>query len=129
MYNDFLNSGNIIIGMSGGEGWGLPEFHSLALGKHGVILNAHAYKDWATKDNSVLVESNGLIDSEDGIFFTKGAPFNQGNIFDFNEEAFIDGCEKAIERVENNKVNENGLKLQKEFTYKKTLESILKFLN
>ena len=129
MYNDYLNSADIIIGMSGGEGWGLPEFHSLALGKHGVILNAHAYKDWATKDNSVLVESNGLIDSEDGVFFTKGAPFNQGNIFDFNEEAFIDGCEKAIERVENNKVNENGLKLQKEFTYKKTLESILKFLN
>ena len=129
MYNDFLNSGNIIIGMSGGEGWGLPEFHSLALGKHGVILNAHAYKDWATKDNSVLVESSGLIDAEDGVFFTKGTPFNQGNIFDFDEEAFIDGCEKAIKRVEENRINENGLKLQKEFTYKKTLESILKFLN
>ncbi len=41
VYNQFLNSGNIIIGMSGGESWGLPEFHSIALGKHSVMLNAH----------------------------------------------------------------------------------------
>ena len=45
-YNDYLNSGDIIIGMSGGEGWGLPEFHSVALGKYGIILNAHAYKEF-----------------------------------------------------------------------------------
>ena len=37
LYNDFLNSGDIIIGMSGAEGWGLPEFQSAAIGKHAVI--------------------------------------------------------------------------------------------
>ena len=95
LYNDFLNSGNIIIGMSGGEGWGLPEFQSVALGKHAVILNASAYKEWATHSNSVLVEPNGKTEAYDGVFFKKGAPFNQGNIYTFDEEAFIDGCEKS----------------------------------
>ena len=40
LYNDFLNSADVILGMSGGEGWALPEFQSVAMGKHAVILNA-----------------------------------------------------------------------------------------
>lgn len=114
-YNDYLNSGDIVIGMSGGEGWGLPEFHSVALGKHAVILNQHSYKDWATKENSVLVNPNGKINAIDGVFFHPNQPFNQGNIFDFNENEFINGCEEAIKRVENNRVNTDGLKLQEKF--------------
>jgi len=128
MYNDFLNSGDIVIGMSGGEGWGLPEFHSVALGKHSVILNAHAYKDWANKENSILIEPSKKISSEDGIFFRKGINFNQGNIFDFEEDDFINGCEEAIKRVEKDKLNKEGLKLQEEFTFSKTLDSILKHI-
>ena len=129
LYNDFLNSANIILGMSGGEGWGLPEFHSVALGKHSVILNAHSYKDWANEKNSILVEpSKEKISSEDGVFFRKGTKFNQGDLFDFNEDEFIDACEKAIKRVKENDVNKEGLKLQKDFTYAKTLDKILEIL-
>lgn len=128
MYNDFLNSANIIIGMSGGEGWGLPEFHSVALGKHGVILDAHAYKSWANTDNAVMVESSGKIDAADGVFFKQGELFNQGQLFDWDEDDFLDGCEEAIKRHEANPVNEAGLKLQEKFTYAKTLEGILKVM-
>jgi hypothetical protein len=124
-YNDFLNSSDIVIGMSGGEGWGLPEFQSVALGKHAVVLNAHGYKDWANEKNSVLVEPSGKTEVYDGMFFKRGLPFNQGNIFTFDEDEFIDGCEKAIERVEKNKENSEGLKLQEEFTYEKTLDGLL----
>ena len=113
-----------MIGMSGAEGWGLPEFQSVALGKHSVILNATAYKEWANEKNSVLLEPSGKIDAEDGMFFKKGGHFNQGQIFDFNEDEFIDGCEKAIKRYEESPVNEEGLKLQDEFTYSKTVDSI-----
>ena len=56
LYNDYLNSSNIILGVSGGEGWGLPEFQSVALGKHAVVLNATGYKSWANDENSVLLE-------------------------------------------------------------------------
>lgn len=125
VYNDFLNSADIVLGMSGGEGWGLPEFHSVALGKHAVIMNAHGYKSWATEQNSVLVNPNGKMPAADGMFFRQGDPFNQGNIFDFDEEEFISGCEAAIERVRKNKVNESGLSLQNEFTYSRTVDKII----
>jgi hypothetical protein len=124
-YNDFLNSGDIIIGMSGGEGWGLPEFHSVALGKHAIILNAHAYKDWANETNSILVEPNGKIDSIDGLFFYKNAPFNQGSIFDFSEDDFLNACNLAVEKVRLNRVNENGLSLQNEFSSEIFYKNIL----
>jgi glycosyltransferase involved in cell wall biosynthesis len=128
VYNDFLNSGDIVLGMSGGEGWGLPEFHSVAMGKHAVIMNATGYKGWASKENSVLVKPSSKISSADGVFFTEGADYNQGKIYDFDEEAFINGCEEAIKRVESNKINEEGLKLQDKFTYSKTTDKILELI-
>jgi hypothetical protein len=128
LYNDFLNAGDIVIGMSGGEGWGLPEFHSVALGKHSVILNVNAYKEWADEINSTLVEPNGKTPAYDGHFFQKGTPFNQGNIFDFKDDDFLDACAAAINRVEVNKVNEAGLELQKRFTIEKHFDSILTHL-
>lgn len=123
-YNDFLNSANIVIGMSGGEGWGLPEFQSVAIGKHSVMLDAHSYQSWANEDNSVMVKSFGKFDSHDGAFFHNGDVKNQGKFFDFKEEDFIEGCEKAIERVEKNPVNENGLKLQEDYSIEKFFENL-----
>ena len=126
IYNDYLNSADIVLGVSGGEGWGLPEFQSVALGKHAVILDAHAYKGWANSNNSVLLNPSGKIDSVDNMFFRKGEPFNQGNIFDWNEEEFINACKNAIIKVESNKVNINGLKLQKDFNKDLFVDNILK---
>jgi len=125
IYNDFLNSANIVIAMSGAEGWGLGEFHSVALGKYCVGLYAHAHKDWMTDKNSVLINPASKIEAYDGMFFVKGRHVNQGNIFDWNEDEFIAGCEKAISLYSKNPINEEGLKLQNEFTYSKTLDSIL----
>ena len=126
VYNEFLNSADIILGMSGGEGWGLPEFQSVAVGKHAVILNAHAYRDWATNENSVLVNPSGKIDSVDNVFFRKGEIFNQGNIFDWNDNDFINGCKIAIERVQKNRLNENGLLLQQKFNKEEFVDNIIK---
>jgi len=128
LYNDYLNSSNIIIGASGGEGWGLPEFQSVALGKHSVILNCTGYKEWANEENSVLLEPSGKQEVYDGIFFSKGQAFNQGSTYVFEEDAYIDSCEKAVERYKSSPVNENGLKLQEKFTYKKTVDKILELI-
>ena len=128
VYNDFLNSGDIVIGMSGGEGWGLPEFHSVAIGKHSVILNSTGYKEWADSDNSVLVNPSAKISSVDGIFFKEGAEYNQGRIYDFEEDAFIHACETAIKRLEENRINEKGLELKNKFTYSNTTDKILEHL-
>lgn len=128
IYNDFLNSGDIVIATSGGEGWGLPEFHSVAVGKHAVVLNGHGYKGWANEKNSTLINPSGKIECYDGFFFKKGDQFNQGNIFDFNEDEFISACEETVKKVEKNKVNEEGLKLQEEFTIDKTLDHLIRLL-
>jgi len=128
MYNDFLNSSDIVIGMSGGEGWGLPEFQSVALGKYGVILNAHSYKEWANKDNATLVNPSGKIEAYDNLFFHRGAPFNQGNIFDFNEDEFINACELTIEKVKSQKTNKEGVKLQDQFSSEKMTDKILELV-
>ena len=125
LYNDYLNSSNIILGVSGGEGWGLPEFQSVALGKHAVVLNATGYKSWANDENSVLLEPSKKHEVYDGVFFNKGNIFNQGNVYTFEEDAFIDSCEKAIERFKASPVNEKGIELQQKFTYKNTADKIL----
>ncbi len=111
VYNDFLNSAHIILGMSGGEGWGLPEFQSIAIGKHAVLLNAHAYKTWAAPDMATFVDPSGKASAYDSMFFKQGEPFNQGNIFDWNDDAFIAACETAIEKARRDPVNKAGLVL------------------
>ncbi|NDG53929.1 MAG: hypothetical protein EBY39_13075, partial [Flavobacteriia bacterium] len=94
--NDYLNSIDIDLGgMSGAEGWNLPSFNATCLGKWSVVLNSTSHKDWATKENSILVEPNGSEPIYDGIFFHKNTPFNQGNISTFNEDEFISAMEKA----------------------------------
>ncbi len=125
VYNDFLNSGDIVIGMSGGEGFDLPVFQSLCIGKHAVILNAHVYKDFANTMNAILVEPYNKIDATDNMFFHKGGLFNQGNIFSWDDDAFIEGCELAIQRVEKERKNFAGLQLQQIYTKEKFLDGVI----
>ena len=127
-YNDFLNSADVVLGMSGGEGWGLPEFHSVAMGKHAVILNCSGYKGWTSETNSTLVEAKGKEEAYDELFFRKGSPINQGSIYSFDDDEFIHACESAIEKTKKDRVNKAGLELQEKFTYKNTLEIILENL-
>jgi len=127
-YNGFLNSADIIIGMSGAESFYQAEFHSVAIGKHSIILNAHCYKDWANDENSTLVEPSNKIQAYDGMSLFKGLHYNQGNIFDFNEEELIEAYDKAINKVKNNKINTSGLKLQEEFSKEKFVNNIISIL-
>ena len=48
---------------------------------------------------------SGKIPVYDGMFFQEGTPYNQGNIYDFDEDEFIEACEKVIERVKASRVN------------------------
>ena len=128
-YNDFLNSADIFLGGSGGEGWGLPEFQSACLGKHLVILNCRGYKDWVDEEIAVQIEPNGKLEAYDNIFFKKGDKYNQGYIEDFKEDDFIFACEEAVRRVEKNKTNEAGEKLKQRFTYEQTLNAITNILS
>ena len=75
-----------------------------------------------------MLEPSGKQEVYDGIFFSKGQAFNQGSTYVFEEDAYIDSCEKAVERYKSSPVNESGLKLQEKFTYKKTVDKILELI-
>jgi hypothetical protein len=126
-YNKFLNSADIVIGASGGEGWGLPEFTSVCLGKHAIIMDAHAYKDWANEKNSVLLKPSGKVPAYDNIFFKQGTPFNQGDIFTFDDDEFIFSCETAIKRFTENPNNSAGETLKMNFAKEKFLDNIITY--
>ena len=127
-YNEFLNSAHIVIGGSGGEGWGLPEFQSVALGKHAVILNCSGYKGWANEENAVLIEPSGKQSAQDGVFFHEDSPWNSGQIYEINEDDFLSGCKEAIKRVKKERVNVEGQKLKEIFTYSNMVDTIIKEL-
>jgi hypothetical protein len=78
-----------------------------------------------THDNAVLVNPSGKIPAYDNMFFKEGLEFNQGNIFDWEEEEFISSMETTEKRFRNSPENIDGLKLQEQFTYKKMVDSIL----
>jgi len=128
-YNDLLNNTDIVLALSGGEGWGLPEFQTVALGKHCLGLNAHAYKDWINNENAVIIDPVEKIPVYDNIFFKQGLDFNQGNIFDWNENDLLQAFDTVEERFQKNPINEAGLKLQDQFTYSKMVDSIIEIMH
>jgi hypothetical protein len=122
--NELLNAIDIdLTGLSGAEGWNLPSFNATALGKWSIVLNHTSHKDWANESNSILIEPSGKQDSHDGMFFHKGADFNQGNINTFNDDEVISKMEEAEKKCKQE--NKEGLKLQDLFSYSKTLDSIM----
>ena len=126
--NEFLNAIDIdLSGLSGAEGWNLPAFNSSCLGKWSVVLNATSHKDWATSQNSILVDPDGQTEAYDGAFFQKGQEFNQGNINTFSDEKFEDAVDSAIKKCSNK--NTEGVKLKEKFTYKKTITQLLELMS
>jgi len=126
--NEFLNSLDIdLSGLSGAEGWNLPAFNATCLGKWSIVLNATSHKDWADKDNSILVEPSDTEPCYDGVFFKEGNEFNQGHIYSFSQSDFDDATDRALLSCKSE--NAEGLKVAKKFTYSKTLKKILELIN
>jgi hypothetical protein len=122
--NEFVNAIDIdLSGLSGGEGWNLPAFNATALGKWSVVLNATSHLDWATESNCLLVEPNGKEEAEDGIFFKKGSPFNQGQIYTFDTEVVSQAMDSAVSKAKS--PNPEGEALRESFSYSRTLDGLL----
>jgi len=122
--NDFLNAIDIdLTGLSGGEGWNLPAFNATALGKWSIVLNGTAHKEWASKDNSILVQPNGEQSVQDGVFFKENDSFNQGTFLTFDENELISAMEKSETLA--GQFNMCGSIMGQKFTYKKSLDEIL----
>lgn len=123
-FNDFLNAADVAVEI-GTEGFGLCGFQSCALGKHLLGINAAGVKMWADHENAVLLNPSGKVECYDGVFFHKNAPTNQGNFYDLDEDVILEGLDKAIQRVQKDRVNHAGLKLQEKFHIKNTVDKLL----
>lgn len=126
--NEFINSIDIdLSGLSGAEGWNLPSFNASCLGKWSIVLNSTAHKDWANKDNSILVEPEGKEPCYDEVFFKEGNAFNQGSINTFSDDSFSKSIDLALEK--NGKYNKEGTLLKEKFSYNKTVQKIIKIIS
>lgn len=126
--NHFLNTIDIdLTGMSGAEGWNIPAFNATALGKWSIVYNHTGHKSWAKPENCILLEPTPKEDCYDGLFFIEGQSYNQGRIYSFNEKQAIQAMEYAETKA--GKINEEGLKLQQDFTYAKTVQSIKEIMS
>ncbi len=124
---ELINATDIdLSGLSGAEGWGLPSFNATALGRWSIVLNHTSHKDWATPENCILVEPDGTRPVQDGVFFKKDSPVNQGIFYTLSEEKMIEAFELAEKKF--GQKNVEGLKLKDQFTYSKTLDQILSHL-
>jgi hypothetical protein len=122
--NDFMNSIDIdLSGLSNGEGWNLPSFNCTALGKWSVVSNCSSHKDWATPENSILVDPIGKQSCYDNFFFKEGMPFNQGQYYKLSGDDILASFDKAVEKA--GQKNTEGTKLRDKFTYAKTIDLIL----
>ena len=128
--NSLYNSVDIVLELGGSENWSLPSFNSTAIGKHLVALNTNGVADWANEENAVLVKpSEQMLEAHDGQFFHRGAGFNQGEFYDYNSDEAVAAMETAVKRYETSKTNTAGLQLQKDFTWEKTVDTILNTIN
>jgi hypothetical protein len=126
--NEVLNAIDIdLSGYSNSEGWGLGSFNATALGKWSIVSNYSAHKDWANEKNSILVEPVGIQPCYDNYFFRPDQPFNQGNYAKLSEESLVSAMEQAEKRAKT--INSQGLLLKEKFTYKKSVDQILKQIN
>lgn len=122
--NRLYNALDVDIGFSSSEGWNLPSFTATALGKWSIVTNCTAHKDWATTANSILVEPTlPMREVYDGVFFGKGQPFSQGNVYDFSVEQLNEAMDRAERKAKT--PNLEGRKLATTMTYKNTVDQIL----
>ncbi len=113
VYNSTLQSSEIVISMSGGEGRDLPCYHATALGAWPVAMRAHAYLDYLTDENAVLVNPNGKRPAADGVHFAAQGQTNIGNLFSAGDDDIIAGFEEAERRVKTLGLNTKGMELAK----------------
>jgi len=123
--NDIYCAADIVLDLAKNEGWSLPSFHTLGLGKHAIIHNASAMKGWANSENAVLVETTGKMKAVDNMFFSGQGDYNIGNFWTWSEPDLIVAFDKVMERKQANKLNSAGLKLREQFTWEKTVDTIL----
>lgn len=123
--NEAFNCANIVLDGGANEGWSLPSFHCLGLGKYMVGIRTMGVAAWGGVGGADLIEPDGKVPCYDNKFFVKDSGWNQGNFFTYKTEDFALAMDSALAKRLANKVNIQGFEIQKQFTWAKTVDAIL----
>lgn len=110
-------------GIARSEGFNIPAHTATCLGKWSIVTACTAHKDWATAENSVLIEPSGMIKGVDGLFFHEKGDFSVGNMYDFTEAAIDEAFTRAEKLAKT--PNPAGEKLRTTHTYAATVDRLL----
>ena len=124
--NELLNAVNIdLSGCCFNEGWSLGAFNSACLGNVCVVGMKGAHVDWAIGENIVPILPIGKSSNEDGVFFRKGLPWNQGDFYNTNEQDISEAMGRAEQLYLSHPEKFDRSDLISEFSYEKTINSII----
>jgi glycosyltransferase involved in cell wall biosynthesis len=119
------------------EGWGLPVLEMMACGIPSIVSNYSGFTEYCNKNNSLLIDFDGVEPANDGVWFKPGNIVNQGNWGRFTEntmEQLILQMRKAHRINLENSLELKGLKEEciktaNHFTWENTAKTIISLNN
>lgn len=89
-----------------------------------MFLDAHAHTTYIKNADVIKVKpsENSIYD---GRFFVEGHPFNQGNMFIFNENDAIEALNEAVRQFESGKEFNKNKDIAKIFSVENTTDILL----
>lgn len=126
--NDLYSNTDIILNGSYAESFSIPDFTCAALGKYAVVNNAAGVQEWSNDKNCILVNPDRKEPMVDNMFFPGTGDFNIGNWSVWDNDNFSSAIDIAIEKWKSNKINQEGLLLQDQFSWKNSVDKLLNII-
>ncbi len=119
---EIYEASDCIVSFSRAEGWNLPLLEGLSCGKQIVATNYSAHTEYLTRENSYLVDVDGLEPALDGKWFTRPEN-NWALIAEGCKSGLIDSLREAYKQGK--RVNQEGIETANRFTWDNTAKQII----
>lgn len=104
------------------EGWNLEALEMLSMGKRLIITDYSAHTEFCTKENSLLIGVDKVEPAVDNIWFHGQG--NWGRLGDSQFEQLVEYM-RAVAKDKTYEINQAGIDTAKQFSWKKSAESLL----
>lgn len=121
---ELMSQANVCIWLSKAEGFNLPALESMSMGKDVILTNYSAHTEYATKENSHLVEIDGLERAYDGKWFN-GKIGQWAHIGDNQIDQAADYM-KFIYQDTTRRTPLRAIEIAQQFTWENTAKELIK---
>ena len=109
------------------EGWNLELLEMMACGKTVIATNYSAHTEFCDSNNSMLIDTDGLEQAKDGVFFS-GSYGKWASFSESSKEQLIEHM-RTVHRLKgynpHDLLNSNGIKTANQFTWKNSAQELL----